>query len=158
MTILDIFPRYLNHNLNRLVMHWLPNDWWAKEPKTGKLVWAMIFAHGGFVEVDGVLNQHLGEKPCWGNGLGTFAKIDGRLMFVWIDNDGRHTYEFPPYSCWESRSLKAVFKSCLGSYPDFTKDVWENRAMELANTLENLKKGAVFGEALGLFGGAVTLR
>lgn len=158
MTILDIFPRQLNFDLVNLAMHWLPHEWWISETQIGRVFWATIFARGGYVEVDGVLNQHLGQKPCWGDGLGTFAKIDGRLLFVWVDNDGSHTYEFPPFSFWESRSLKAIFKNCLGSYPDFTKDVWVSRAMELMDTLETLTKVAVSGEALGLFGGAVRLR
>lgn len=158
MTVFDILPRNLNFTLVDLAHHWLPTDWWVNEPQMGRIFWANIFARGGFVEVDGVLNQHIGVKPCWSDGLGTFAKMDGRLMFVWVDDDGCHTYEFPPYSLWESRNLKAVFKNCLGTNPDFTKDVWASRAMELTDTLENLKKGAVSGEALGLFGGAITLR
>lgn len=158
MTIFDTLPGEINFAMNTLALHWLPGDWYRGESQINKCTWANVFGRGGFVRVDMCLSLRLGEHAASKDGLGTFAKFDGYLYFVWVDDNGAHAFKFPPFRPWESRFLRAIFTRCLGMVPDFTKDYWASLNDELQGTIETLSKVAVSGEALGLFGGAVTLR
>lgn len=141
-----------------LARAWLPKEVFDICNDVQKLAAAELFAKGGYRLVSHVLANKLHHGYVIRDGVGTFLKINEKRYFVWADELGLHWCDLGMLNRWNVNQMLASFIKYYGGMPDFSKDEIQIMVSNVVGFANGVAQKAVFGECLGLFGGAVALR
>lgn len=131
----DVLPFNQKYACRELVSNLVPDEFYKKFDSVQIMAWADLFARGGFAAYDERLKERLAGQKGAGVSVGTFVRVNERLWFEAVDDDGWWCFELTAKQLWLWRSLYVDFvSSCMG-VANFFRDADVVKAETLADRL-----------------------